>query len=96
MENDNQINLPPSFIALFVSPGRQTPSASHAEILARYELCEDLAQMLLPSTSSRVFDRNMARHEVLERCHAGLLGEGAVVSEVEAKWVISRLDELLG
>ncbi|MBP6646793.1 MAG: hypothetical protein KA207_13105 [Burkholderiaceae bacterium] len=32
---------------------------------------------------------------VLERCHRGLIGEGAVVNEAEAQWVIRRLAELL-
>lgn len=44
-EDANQINIPQSFIALFVEPGRQKPSASRAVVAQRYELCEDLANI---------------------------------------------------
>lgn len=41
------------------------------------------------------FSLGITERDVLERCYRGLIGEGAVVSEAEAGWVISRLDELL-
>lgn len=41
------------------------------------------------------FSLGITEKDVLERCHRGLTGEGAVVSEAEAGWVISRLDGLL-
>ncbi len=37
----------------------------------------------------------ITERDVLERCHRGLIGEGAVVNEAEAQWVIRRLAELL-
>ena len=37
MPDENQLVVPPSFIALFVEPGRIKPSASREEILARYD-----------------------------------------------------------
>ncbi|MBC7993296.1 MAG: ATPase with chaperone activity, partial [Rhizobacter sp.] len=46
MSDDNQTEVPPSFIALFVEPGRIKPNASRAEIQQRYEFCEDFASML--------------------------------------------------
>lgn len=95
MNNENQIEIAQSFIALFVDPGRQKPNAPHDVIAARYELCEDLATMLTETARNMFFSLNITEREVLERCHRGLTGEGAVVSEAEAGWVISRLDELL-
>lgn len=54
MSNENQIEIPPSFIVLFVDPGRQRPNAPHDVVAARYELCEDLATMLT-ETEKNVF-----------------------------------------
>ena len=95
MENDNQIIIPPSFMALYLEPGRQKPSASHAQVLARYELCEDLANMLIASASNLVHSLNISEKQVLERCRVGLTGEDAVVTETEVDWVLLRLTELL-
>ena len=41
------------------------------------------------------FSLGITERDVLERCHRGLIGEGAVVNEAEAQWVIRRLAELL-
>ena len=96
MEHDNQTHIPPSFIALFMVPSRATPRSPYAEILARYELCEDMANMLAPSISSKMHDQGMSEKEVMQRCLAGLAGEGSMVTEPEAQWVVSRLAELVG
>jgi hypothetical protein len=37
MSDDNQIVIPPSFIALFVEPGRSKPSATKEVIYERYD-----------------------------------------------------------
>jgi hypothetical protein len=50
MSDDNQIVIPPSFIALFVEPGRTRPSATKEVIYERYDFCEDMASMLTPCT----------------------------------------------
>jgi hypothetical protein len=42
----NQNEVPSSFIDLFIPRGATRPSESREVIAARYELCEDLAQML--------------------------------------------------
>ena len=46
MSDDNQIIVPPSFIALYIEPGRSRPSAGRDEIAARHDFCEDLACLL--------------------------------------------------
>lgn len=96
MSSDNQIVIPPSFIALFVPPGRSKPNASRDTIAERHELCEDMAQMLMEPAQVRLFSLGITERDVLERMHAGLLGEAAVLREDEAQWVVCRLAELLG
>jgi hypothetical protein len=96
MYEEYQVEIPPSFMALFVEPGRFKPNASRKEVAARYELCEDLANMLTESAGNMVFSLGITERNVIERCRLGLSGEGAVVSEPEADWVVRRLTELLG
>ena len=94
MSDDNQIIVPPSFIALFVPPGRLRPTEPREHIAARYELCEDLAQMLCETALTQRATLGVTELDVLERVHRGL-GEGGIVSEAEAAWVLRRLAELL-
>lgn len=96
MSDDNQFIVPPSFIALFVPPGGIKPRASREHIAERYEFCEDLAQMLTETASTKLFELSVAEADVLERIHRGLLVEGAPVDADEARWVVTRLAELLG
>lgn len=95
MSDDNQIEIPPSFMALYLDPGRHKPSAPRDVIAGRYELCDDLATMLTETAKTMLFSLGLSEDEVLQRCHRGLLGEGAVVSAPESEWVIRRLAELL-
>ncbi len=94
-DDGNQIVVPPSFVALFVPPGRIKPTAARAEIAARYELCEDLAQMLTEHARTKHWELGVTEQDVLQRMHQGLLGPEAPVSEAEAAWVVRRLAELL-
>ena len=96
MSDENQLVLPPSFIALFVEPGRIKPSATRQEMLARYDYCEDLAQMLTETASARRGELGITEDDVLERLQRGLADPAAGVTEPEAAWVIRRLAELLG
>lgn len=51
---------------------------------------------LLMETARNMFlSLRITEKEVLAQGFQGLTGEGAVVSELEAGWVISRLDELV-
>ena len=95
MSDDYQIEIPPSFLSLHVDAGRQKPNATREVIAARYELCEDLANLLTETAKNMFFSLGITERDVLERCHRGLIGEGAVVNDDEAQWVIRRLAELL-
>jgi hypothetical protein len=96
MSDESQIEIPPSFIALFVEPGRIKPNASRAEIQQRYEFCEDLAGMLTETAQSRLWELGITESDVLARIRGGLLAGEAGVNAVEAEWVTRRLAELLG
>ena len=95
MSDESQIIVPPSFIALFMAPGRTRPNAPRDEIAARYELCEDLATMLTDHASAKLWELGVTQADVLERIHRGLLTGDATVTPPEAQWVIQRLAELL-
>lgn len=95
MSDDNQIDISASFTALFVAPGRQKPSEARHVVADRYELCEDMATMLIETAKNMLFSLGISEHEVLVRIQRGLTGDDAVVSVAEAQWVIQRLVELL-
>ena len=95
MYEEYQVEVPQSFMALFVDPGRSKPNASRAEVAARYELCEDLANMLTQTAANMPLSLGITERAVIERCRLGLTCEGAVVTQPEADWVIRRLIELM-
>ncbi|MDP2005655.1 MAG: ATPase with chaperone activity [Rubrivivax sp.] len=95
MSEESQIVVPPSFVALFVPPGRVKPTAGREEIASRYELCEDLAQMLTEQASTKKWELGVTEADVLERIERGLLADAAIVNAAEARWVVRRLAELL-
>ncbi len=95
MHDENQSPIPASFIALFVPRGRERPTATRAAIAARYDLCEDMAQMLTEHARTTLFALSITEALVLDRIHQGLLADGSVVSAHEARWVTCRLAELL-
>jgi Fe2+ transport system protein FeoA len=96
MSDESQILVPPSFVALYLAPGRARPSAPRAEVAARHEFCEDLATMLTEHAANKLWELGVTEADVLERMHRGLLGDAAPVNAAEARWVIRRLAELLG
>jgi hypothetical protein len=93
--SDNQIDIPASFIALFVAPGQQKPGEPRHVVADRYELCEDMATMLTETARNMLFSLGISEHEILVRIYRGLTGEDSVVSVPEAQWVMLRLAELL-
>ncbi len=95
MSDDYQIEIPPSFIALFVPPGRIKPTESREHIAARYGFCEDLATMLTETAKAMEFRLGISEADVLERVWLGLQGEASGVSAAEGRWVLRRLAELL-
>lgn len=95
MSDDNQTVIPRPFIELFVPTGAVEPREPRAVIAERYDLCEDMAQMLTEHAKAKLFELGVEEQDVLERVHRGLLAEGLVVAGGEAGWVICRLAELL-
>ena len=72
MPIDNQIEPPQSFMAMYITPGRDRPNAPQEIVLARYEQCEDMATILAEQAQTIAFKENLTEKEVLERCHQGL------------------------
>ncbi len=95
MSDDYQINIPPSFTALY-SDARQRLNIPLAELRDRYEVCEDLASHLTEHCRNIHVEVSVDEQEVLQRCHAGLLTAESGVHAPEAAWVVTRLAELLG
>ena len=94
MDDPNQIEVPASFTALFKSPsGRLTEAVS--TVRARYEHCEDLAQLLTEHASALRFKTGKAEVELLRTIQQGLSGGDAPLSSPEGEWVVKRLAELL-
>ena len=93
-EGDQRV-LPPSFLALFVPEGRIKPSASHEEMLARHEFCEDLATMLCERAAETHWRDGVDDGEVLRRIGLGLIEPATGLSAAEAGWVASRVAEML-
>lgn len=92
---DSQIVVPPSFVALFLPPGRLKPTESREWIAQRYELCEDLAQMLTEQARELLWTLRVDESDVLERLHRGLADGEAGLASQEAFWIARRLAELL-
>jgi hypothetical protein len=95
MSEDNQILVPVSFVALFIAPGAYKPRETRQHISARYELCEDMAQMLTEHAQRKRFELGVSEDVVLQRIHRGLRVQASGVDEHEAGWVTRRLAELL-
>jgi hypothetical protein len=94
LSDDNQIEIPQSFIALFIEPGRSKPAATRFFIAQRYELCEDMANMLTQTAQEMLHALGIADSDVLQRCYQGLVAQPAVFNPAEAEWVVRRLAEL--
>lgn len=95
MDDANQIEVPPSFTALFATPSGHRLTEPMSVVRARYELCEDLAQALTEQAASVLFKSGGSEGEVLQRMRAALTVEGSPVQPREAGWVVRRLAELL-
>ena len=96
MSIDNQIEPPQSFMAMYITPGRDSPNAPQEVVLARYEHCEDMACVLTEHAQTLAFKENFAEADVLDKCYKGLLSNASDFNESEARWVIYRLADLLG
>ena len=83
MYEEYQIEIPQSFMAPFVDPGRSKPNASRDVVASRYELCEDMASMLTETAKNMFLDLGITVDDVLRQCYRGLTGEGSVFTEPE-------------
>lgn len=92
---DSQILIPDSFVALFVPAGRHRPTVPWDELLHRYELCEDTAQMLLEPARMHRDRLGVADEDVVHTLTQGLAGPDSGLTEPEALWVGRRLLELM-
>jgi len=95
MSDEYQIEIPQSFMALYVDPGRHKPNASREVVASRYELCEDMASVLTEHARDMSFRLDISEGDILARCLLGLSEDATAVTEKEAEWVIRRLAELL-
>lgn len=96
MVDHNQLEIPDSFMALFLEPGRLKPNQTRAFITGRYELCEDLANHLFEYARSQHHELGISEDEVLRRCRIGLFNASSGLNQPEAVWVVRRLAELEG
>ncbi|HYD76634.1 hypothetical protein [Ramlibacter sp.] len=95
MDDPNQIEVPASFVALYASPSGHRLLEPMDTVRRRYELCEDLAQMLIEQASTLQFKTGAPEEEVLATLLAGLAAPESTVQPAEAGWVVRRLAELL-
>ena len=95
MSPDNQIVIPPSFIAVYTDPGKHKPREPWTHVAQRYELCEDLAGHLVEHAQTLYHVQAPSEAEILRRIHAGLCTAESGVSTAEATWIVTRLAELL-
>ena len=93
MPNMNQIEIPQSFMALFVAAGRLKPSASLELVAGRYELCEDMACTQIPRVKFpqpeggdflALWTRKVTARESDERAREHTRGD------CHAEWVIGQ------
>ena len=96
MSDESQIDVAQSFLALYWKPGASKPQASRAHIAQRYELCEDMANMLTQTAQNMLHGQSLTEQSVLESLLSVLSQPESVLSAEEARWVIWRLAELSG
>lgn len=96
MSDDYQIDIPPSFFALYTDPRQQRLREPIGVVRERYDACEDLATHLVEHARILAHVEVPSEDEVLHRIHAGLRTPESGVSPAEAGWVVLRLAELLG
>ena len=99
MSDENQILIPPSFESVH-RDARGRLQLPREAFRARYELCEDMAQLLVDRCQAWLHDQGLSEDLILQRTEASLAGDGdgdgTGFSAGEASWVVTRLAELLG
>jgi hypothetical protein len=96
MDATHQLSwIPDSFTELYRGQGGRLMVLVE-ELRARYELCEDLAQQVVPAAQALRHDDGLTEDDVLDRLEQALSNPDSGLREDEARWVVRRLDELLG
>lgn len=93
--HDSQIVVPDSFIKLFFRSGRLRPDASPEHIAHRHEICDDMAAMLCEEAKNVQWRLGITEADVLDKISDGLASGTVPLTELETRWVICRLAELL-
>ncbi|MGJ7545052.1 hypothetical protein [Variovorax sp. LT1R16] len=96
MSDAYQIDIPPSFFALYADPARKRLREPIERVRQRYEVCEDLATHLTEHARILAHVEVPSEDEVLHRIHDGLATPESGFSADEARWIVTRLAELLG
>ena len=94
-DDPDQTPLPASFVALHTPPHARRPTLGRAELVARHELCEDMAQLLAEPARAQQLGLGITEADVLERMQRVAGDAGTGLSPDEAGWVVRRLAELL-
>ena len=89
---ENQVFVPDSFWALYRNE-RQRLTEPKEVILGYYELCEDMAQLLVERCSA-AHAAGIDEGQVLRRCRDGLAATD--FNPAQAQWIITRTAELMG
>lgn len=91
-----QIVVPQSFVELFAVRGRPPGSSRALEVLQRYEVCEDLAQLLGEQGRDRLLGLGLHAVDVRASMAAVLDGLQAsgTLSAAERGWVLTRAEEV--
>lgn len=92
MDEQYQIEIPQSFMAIYCRNGR--PFASRRTIEERYDLCEDLATQTSDLCHALRSAGQSSEADILAQCRAALRG-GDAVTAAEGDWVIVRTAEML-
>ena len=96
MDEGNQIEVPPSFVALFTAAGGHRLVQPIEVVRERYELCEDLAQMLCEQASAAAFKSAAGTDDILAGLQTALSAQDSALRASEPAWVVTRIAELLG
>jgi len=85
MYEENQSSVPESFMMLYVKQGQCKPSLPRHELTQRYELCEDMAMMLMDTVSTQQFQLGITETDALAKCWHGLLETPLLINSDEAE-----------
>ena len=94
MSDDYQVDIPPSFYALYIDARRRLIEPIGV-VRDRYDVCEDLAQLLVQQALLLHHTEVPSESEILLRILAGLQSSESGVLAAEARWIVQRLAELL-